>query len=432
MSRAGAHRGPAAALRRRVAGALVLAAVAACASPDGAPPDVAVRTGAAVLADDDFRPLHGLRVGLIANHTSLVDGRHLADLIHAHPRVELAALFAPEHGIRGTEDAGADVPTEADPVTGVVIHSLHGETLRPTPGMLEGIDALLFDLQDVGTRFYTYISTMGLAMQAAAEAGIPFLVLDRPNPLGGNGVEGFALEPGHASFIGMYPIPVTHGMTVGEFAGLVAGAPLLPGLDSLRLEVVRMEGWRRDMLWPETGLPWIPPSPNIPDFETAVIYPGACFFGSVDGNEGRGTERPFILVGTLWGDGRALAADLEARALPGLRFEAATYTPRSIPGMSTNPRLLGKEVRGVRHLVTDARAVRPVEAGVHLLHAFYHQAPDSARAGFFVTAPFLRVTGTPRLRAMLEDGRTPREIADAWRPDVEAFLALREPYLLYP
>lgn len=406
-------------------------ALTACSPPAPVAHDPAVRTGAQVLAAEGFRRLQGLSVGLIANHTSMVGDHHLADLLHAEPGVELAALFAPEHGIRGTEDAGADVPTEEDPATGVVVHSLHGETLRPTPEMLEGLDVLLFDLQDVGTRFYTYISTLGLAMQAAAEAGIPLMVLDRPNPLGGTSVEGFSLEPGNESFIGMYPIPVTHGMTVGEFARLVQGAALLPGLDALRLEVVSITGWTRDMLWPETGLPWIPPSPNIPDFETAVIYPGACFFGSIDGNEGRGTEEPFVLVGTLWGDGPALAAELNGRGLPGLRYEPAVYTPRSIPGMSTHPRLMGREVHGVRHVVTDVRAVRPVQAGVHALHAFYHQAPDTLRAAFFVTAPFLRVTGTPRLRAMIEAGSTPEEIAAAWRPDVDAFLRLREPYLLY-
>jgi uncharacterized protein YbbC (DUF1343 family) len=268
-------------------------------------------------------------------------------------------------------------------------------------------------------------------MQAAAEAGITFMVLDRPNPLGGNLVEGFPLEMENQSFIGMYPIPATHGMTVGEVARMLQGEGMLDGLDALDLAVVEMEGWRRDMLWPETGLPWIAPSPNIPDFETAVIYPGACFFGSVEGNEGRGTERPFIQQGTVWGDGEALAAELNARALPGLRFEPITYTPRSIPGMSTNPRLKDQEVHGIRHVVTDARAVRPVEAGVNVLHAFWHQAPDSLKATFFVDRPFRNVTGTARLYRMIMEGRTPEEIVAAWEPDVGAFLAMRRPYLLY-
>ncbi|NJD20416.1 MAG: DUF1343 domain-containing protein, partial [Gemmatimonadetes bacterium] len=389
------------------------------------------RTGAQVLADGGFTLLQGKRVGLIANHTTKVGERHLADMLHQAEGVQLLELFAPEHGIRGTADAGAAVATETDPATGLVVHSLHGDTLKPTPEMLGDLDVLAFDLQDVGTRFYTYISTMGLAMQAAAEAGITFMVLDRPNPLGGKLGEGFSLELENKSFIGMYPIPATHGMTVGEVARMLKGERMLDGLVALDLVVVEMQGWTRDTMWPETGLPWIPPSPNIPDFETAVIYPGACFFGSVEGNEGRGTEHPFIQQGTVWGDGEALAAELNARALPGLRFEPIAYTPRSIPGMATNPRLEGREVRGIRHVVTDARAVRPVEAGVNVLHAFWHQAPDSLKATFFVDRPFRNVTGTARVSGMIVEGRTPAEIVAAWQPDVAAFLEMRRPYLLY-
>ncbi len=416
------------------AAALTLASCAPDAPPPTSEPTTtspSVRTGAQILAAGGFAPLQGKRVGLIANHTSMVGDRHLADLLHEAEGVEMAKLFAPEHGIRGTADAGAVIPTETDPATGLVVHSLHGDTLKPTPGMLAELDVLAFDLQDVGTRFYTYISTLGLAMQAAAEAGITFMVLDRPNPLGGNLVEGFTLEMENQSFIGMYPIPATHGMTVGEVARMIQGERLMEGLDSLDLVVVGMEGWRRDMMWPETGLPWIPPSPNIPDFETAVIYPGACFFGSVEGNEGRGTMRPFIQQGTLWGDGEALAAELNARALPGLRFEPVTYTPRSIPGMSTNPRLQDQEVHGIRHVVTDPRAVRPVEAGVNVLHAFWHQAPDSLKPTFFVDRPFRNVTGTAKLHLMIMAGRTPTEIVAAWQPDVQAFLEMRRKYLLY-
>ncbi len=411
-----------------------LAFFAACAPDTPAPTATTppLRTGAQVLADGGFEQLKGKRVGLIANHTSMVGERHLADLLHEAEGVQLQRLFAPEHGIRGSADAGAVIATETDSATGLVVHSLHGDTLRPTPEMLAELDVLAFDLQDVGTRFYTYISTLGLAMQAAAEAGVAFMVLDRPNPLGGNLVEGFTLEMENQSFIGMYPIPATHGMTVGEVARMLKGERMLEGLDSLELVVVEMEGWRRDMMWPETGLPWIPPSPNIPDFETAVIYPGACFFGSVEGNEGRGTEHPFIQQGTVWGDGEALAAELTARALPGLRFEPLTYTPRSIPGMSTNPRLKDQEVHGIRHVVTDPRAVRPVEAGVHVLHAFWHQAPDTLKATFFVDRPFRNVTGTAKLYRMIMDERTPEEIVAAWQPDVAAFLEKRKEYLLYP
>lgn len=392
--------------------------------------DTAVTIGARLLTDNGFAELHGRRVGLITNHTSMVGEHHLADLIHRSPYVELVSLFAPEHGLRGTADAGAEITNETDPGTGLTVFSLHGDTYKPTPEMLDGIDILVFDMQDVGTRFYTYINTMGLAMQAAAEAGIDFMVLDRPNPIGGS-VEGFTLERDHTSFIGMYEIPATHGMTIGEIALMLKDFPLLDGLKGLDLTVIAMKGWSREMLWPETGLEWIPPSPNIPDFKTAVIYPGACFFGSVSGNEGRGTLEPFRLVGTLWGDPVALAADLNARELPGLRFEPATYTPHSIQGMSTSPRLMGQTVHGVRLVVTDSYVVRPMEAGVHLMHAFFHQAPDSLKSEFFVTAPMLRISGTPKLYRMIEDGYSPEEITEAWRGDVDRFIEMRKPYLLY-
>jgi uncharacterized protein YbbC (DUF1343 family) len=396
----------------------------------GSSGDPAVMIGARILAGNGFAELHGRRVGLITNHTSMVGEHHLADLMHQSPEVELVALFAPEHGIRGTADAGAEITTETDSGTGLTVHSLHGETYKPTPEMLDGIDILVFDMQDVGTRFYTYINTMGLAMQAAASAGIGFMVLDRPNPIGGR-VEGFTLEPGHTSFIGMYEIPATHGMTIGEIALMLKDVPLLDGLEGLDLTVIAMKGWSREMLWPDTGLEWIPPSPNIPDFETAVIYPGACFFGSVSGNEGRGTMEPFRLVGTLWGDPVSLAADLNDRELPGLRFEPVTYSPQSIPGMSTTPRLLGQTVHGVRQVVTDPYGVRSVEAGVHLMHAFYHQAPDSLKSEFFVVAPMLRISGTPKLYRMIEDGYSPSEITESWSEDVVRFMEMRKPYLLY-
>ncbi len=411
--------------------ALLTIATTSCAREAGPPPLPPVRTGAQVLADGGFQALQGKRVGLVANHTSMVGERHVADLLHEDDGLQLVALFAPEHGIRGTAAAGAEIASETDPATGLVVHSLYGETRKPTPEMMDGLDILVFDLQDVGARFYTYISTLGFAMQAAAEAGIPFMVLDRPNPLGGLRVEGFTLEPEHGSFVGMYPIPVTHGMTVGELARMLKGVPMLEGLESLELLVTEMNGWRRHMLWPETGIPWISPSPNIPYFETAVIYPGACFFEGVEGNEGRGTEEPFQQVGTLWADAEAVAAELNARALPGLRFEPIAYTPRSIPGKATRPKLEGQEVRGVRWVVTDPLAVRPVEAGLHALHAFWHQAPDSVKRTFFVEGPFLRLAGTAKLHGMIVEGRAPEEIVEAWRLDVEAFQEIRREYLLY-
>jgi uncharacterized protein YbbC (DUF1343 family) len=390
-----------------------------------------VDVGAAVLAEEEFGFLRGHRVGLITNHTAVVGDQHLADLLHRAPDVDLGALFAPEHGIRGSADAGAHIDHTVDSRTGTPIFSLHGEVQKPTPEMLDGLNALVFDVQDVGTRFYTYISTMGLAMQAAAQQGLRFVVLDRPNPIAPLPVEGFELELEHRSFIGMYDIPVSHGMTVGEFAYMIQGEAMLDGLEGLELNVVPMRGWSRDMLWTDTGLEWIPPSPNLPRFESAVVYPGACFFGSTSANEGRGTLDPFILVGAPWADSGQLAEQLNGQRLPGVRFEPVSYTPMSIEGMSTNPKLLGVEVHGIRHVVTDARSVRPVELGVYTLHTFYHHAPESERKTFFHEQPMLNVSGTDRLFRMIEDGHTPEEIIAGWEDDVLRFMTRRQRYLLY-
>ena len=389
-----------------------------------------VKTGAQVLVESGFAALAGKRVGLVVNHTARVGEAHLIDLVHDAPNVELAALFGPEHGLRGTEEDGVEVADGRDDRTGAPVYSLYGRTRKPTPEMLEDLDVLVFDIQDVGARFYTFISTMGLAMQAAAEADLPFVVLDRPNPLGGAYMAGFVLEPEHTSFVGQYPIPIAHGLTVGELARMIRGEGLLPGLETLQLDVVAMQGWQRAMLWPETGLPWINTSPNIPGFETALVYPGACFFEATAASEGRGTETPFTLLGAPWADGQALAAALNARGLPGVRFEAAAFTPRPIESMDTKPKLDGQALEGIRYTITDAAAFRPVEAGIHVFHAFYHQAPDVD--GFLTRQPWLtRLSGTTRLGTMLAAEAEPEAIIAAWQDEVAAFREQSRAYLLY-
>lgn len=398
----------------------------------GDPAEAVVRTGAEVLAGNGFELLEGRRVGLVVNHTARVGDRHLVDLVAESPDVELTALFGPEHGLRGTADAGERIEDGRDPRTGVPIYSLYGATRKPTPEMLEDVDVLVFDIQDVGARFYTYISTMGLAMQAAAEEGLAFVVLDRPNPLGGEYVDGFVLEPEFKSFVGEYPIPMAHGMTVGELARMIRGEGMMDGLENLDLHVVEMEGWRRDALWPETGLSWVPPSPNIPDFETALVYPGAVLFEATSVSEGRGTRQPFKQIGAPWADGEALASALNERSLPGVRFEAAVFTPESIEGMASNPKLLGERVEGIRYEVTDRDAFRPVAAGIHVLDAFHRQAVERDAPEVVSRADRLaRLAGTDRLFEMIREGARPDEIVATWEGEVEAFRSLRQSYLPY-
>jgi uncharacterized protein YbbC (DUF1343 family) len=415
---------------------IVLSLLMACGGAVPEPPSAVaaevdrVRSGAEVLAESSFASFAGKRIGLVVNHTAMVDSVHLVDLVHAAPDVELVALFGPEHGLRGTADAGARIADGRDERTGVPVYSLYGEIRQPTQEQLSGLDVLVFDIQDIGSRFYTYISTMGLSMQAAARAGVDFVVLDRPNPLGGEYVSGFVLEPEYESFVGQFPIPTVHGLTVGELAHMIKNERMLSGLESLNLRVIKMEGWRRSAMWPAIAEDWIPPSPNIPDFETSLIYAGTCLFEATSASEGRGTREPFKLLGAPWVDGEAMAAELNSRNLAGVEFRAEGFTPVGIEGMASNPKLRDQPLGGIRVEITDLSEFRALETGVHVLHAFYHAAPD--RDAFLSRPGWLdRLTGNDRTRKMLVGGSTAEEIIEAWQPDVASFTNARERYLLY-
>jgi uncharacterized protein YbbC (DUF1343 family) len=381
-----------------------------------------VRPGIDVLLSDSLRLVAGMRVGLVTNHTGIdASGTHAIDRLFEHPRVELVALFAPEHGIRGTAEAGVRVDHTVDEATGLPVHSLYGETRRPTPAMLEGVEVLLFDIQDIGTRYYTYVYTMALAMEAAGEAGIPFVVLDRPNPVGGIQVQGNVLDPAFSSFVGMYPLPMRHGMTPGELA-LLYRAEFGVEAD---LTVVPAAGWRRSMLFPETALPWRAPSPNMPDLESALHYPGTCLFEGTNLSVGRGTPRAFQQVGAPWLDGEALATALRAHAPPGVRIEAVRFTPEN-PG---DGKFGGQEVGGVRLVVTDPEAYDPARTGVLLL---VEARRLSGSRWAWVPSHFDRLAGTDALRLGIEGGVDPAELMRSWDAEVAAFTALRTPHLIYP
>jgi uncharacterized protein YbbC (DUF1343 family) len=405
--------------------------MAGCAGSESRP--TPLQTGADVLAANALDALDGQRVGLIVNHTARVDTSHLIDRLHRAPNVTVGALFGPEHGLRGTADAGEAVADGVDDRTGAPVYSLYGARRQPTAAQLEGLDALVFDIQDVGSRFYTYISTMGRAMQAAAANDLAFVVLDRPNPLGGTYVAGFVREPEQTSFVGQYPIPIAHGLTVGELARMIQGETMLPGLAELDLRVIAMDGWERSMRWPDTGREWVAPSPNLPTFETALVYPGACLFEATSASAGRGTQRPFLHLAAPWPQqaSEALADTLNARRLPGVRFEPVAFTPRSIPGMASAPRLQGQKLHGVRYRIVDVDAVAPVEAGIHVLQAFFQQA--TARGDTLIARPrwLARLAGTTQLHALLDKGASPEQIIATWADAVRRFQTRRRPYLLY-
>jgi uncharacterized protein YbbC (DUF1343 family) len=391
-----------------------------------------VTVGAEALAASRFAALEGKRVGLITNQTGLVGREHLADLLSRAPNLKLAAIFAPEHGFRGQAEAGAAVRGGIDPNTGVAIHSLYGASRRPTPAMLGNVDVLVFDIQDVGVRFYTYISTMGLAMQAAAGARIPFVVLDRPNPLGGAYVSGFVLEAPLRSFVGEYPIPIVHGLTVGELAHMIRGEKWLGGLDALELKVVPMQGWQRAMRWPETGRTWVATSPNIPTFEAALVYPGMGLVGESEVNEGRGTPTPFSLFGAPWIEGPRLAHTLNGLHLPGVTFRSEAFTPRSIASVAVHPRYVGAALSGVRIAVSDMARIEPLEVGVHVLALIAAEARARNIAPLFPNLKmFHAIAGTRRLSDMLLAGNDGESIIRAWQTEVKEFKHRRTRYLTY-
>ena len=388
-------------------------------------------TGAQALAGAGFSSLARQRIGLVTNQTGRVGARHLVDAMRLNADIRLTAIFAPEHGFGGTVEAGATVAGGRYGKTGIPVYSLFGDAKKPNADMLRDVDVLVFDIQDIGVRFYTYISTMGLAMQAAAARGIPFVVLDRPNPLGGDTVSGFVLDRARRSFIGKYAIPIVHGMTVGELAQMIKGAHLLDGLDRLDLNIVPMTGWRRAMRWPATRLAWVATSPNIPTFESALLYPGIGMVGETLVNEGRGTPTPFSQFGAPWLGAGRIAADLNALRLPGVHFEATSYTPRSIPDVALHPRFENERVGGVGLHVTDVDAYRSLEVGMHVLARLQQESRARGVPLFGKLGMFHASAGTARLHRMVMGGASGFEIISAWAAEVQRFRTQRQPYLIY-
>jgi uncharacterized protein YbbC (DUF1343 family) len=382
--------------------------------------------GADRLLPEFLQLVKGKHVGLVTNHTGLLkDGTHLADVLSRRSDLKLAALYGPEHGIRGSMDDA--VRDTVDPATGVPVFSLYGANRKPTAEMLRNVDVLLFDVQDVGARFYTYISTLGLVMEAAAEAKIPVVVLDRPNPIRGTTAEGPVRLDSLRSFVAYGALPITHGMTVGELARLYNDAGMLKGAIRVDLTVIPVAGWRRDLWFDGSDLLWVKPSPNMPTLSSATVYPGTCLFEGTNLSEGRGTPTPFELVGAPWADGDLVAHTLNAAGLSGVRFESATFTPAPLP-WNAQPKHAGKTCKGVRVIVTDRNTFAPVLTGLWMLWAFRTAHPDSFA---WRAATMDRLAGTPALREMLEKGTPPPEIVATWEAKLQAFMDLRRKVLLY-
>ncbi|MBI3112292.1 MAG: DUF1343 domain-containing protein [Ignavibacteriales bacterium] len=388
-----------------------------------------VLSGADLLLQKHFSMIQGKRVGLVTNHSALLaDGRHLADALAENPEVKLVALFGPEHGIRGDAPAGAKIQDDIDGKTGAKVYSLYGRINKPTPEMLQGVDVLVFDIFDVGARFYTYESTMSHAMEAAAENNIPYIVLDRPNPIRGTWVEGFIRLDSLRSFVGLHPIPIAHGLTMGELATLYNGEGWLKNHIKAQLTVIRMEGWKRSQWYDETGLKWVKPSPNIPTLASAVVYPGTCFFEGTNLSEGRGTEKPFEYIGAPYVHGAPWAQELNSRNLPGVRFEPIEFTPKEIPGAATNPKHKGALCGGVFVNVMDRNTFEPIKTAIHMLSTLKQLYPSEFQ---WRPGSIDRLSGTPNTRLWIDAGESPEKIVSAWKAEVKEFENLRAKYLLY-
>ncbi len=371
--------------------------------------------GIDVLVRTRFELVEGAKIGLITNHTGLtLEGESIVDVFARQKNLTLVALFSPEHGFAGTLDQ-AKIADSMHQGTGLKIHSLYGKTRKPTKEMLEGVDTIVFDIQDIGCRFYTYVSTMKLAMEAAAEHGLRFVVLDRPNPIGGTRVLGPVLDAGTESFVGYHTIAVQHGMTVGELANMLAKERKI----GIVPQVVRVEQWKRAQLWDETGLRWVNPSPNMRNLNQALLYPGVGLLETTNVSVGRGTDTPFEILGAPWIDARAFAATLNEQRVPGVRFVPVSFRP-------TSSKYRDELCQGVQILITDRAKLAPLRAGMTLawaLRALHRTDWKPDRYGRLLCDGAV-------LKAVL-DGKTPSQIERLWRNELAEFERRRAGFLLY-
>jgi uncharacterized protein YbbC (DUF1343 family) len=373
-----------------------------------------VRTGIDAYESVNPNPLAGKRIGLVTNQTGVdSQGIRTIDVYAKDKSVKLVAIFSPEHGIVGQFDANVESTTDA--ATGLPIYSLYGETRRPTDAMLVGIDALVFDIQDAGVRFYTYITTMAYSMEAASKHHISFWVLDRPNPLGGEVIEGPVLDSDKLSFVGYFPMPVRYAMTMGELAQMFNAENKI-GAD---LHVLAMTNWRRSEIYDQTGMSWIPPSPNLRTLDAAFLYPGIELLQAAGVSVGRGTSAPFEIVGAPWIHAAVFAEELNRRSIQGVRFVPATFTPSS--GIYT-----GQVCEGATIIITDRAAIRSMRMGLEIADALHRMYPEQFQIG-----KMIELLGSKRTLDSLVRGETPAEIVSGWSADLDKFRATREKYLLY-
>ncbi len=386
---------------------------------------MSVQLGLEVFLDSHADQLAGRKIGLVTNLTG-IDHNLVSTVqrLHEHPAVNLVKLFGPEHGLRGEAQAGESVTNYPDPITGLPIYSLFGKVHKPTPDMLDGLDLLIFDMQDAGVRFYTYLTTLAYVMQAAGEHHIEIMVLDRPAPLNGLVTQGPILDPAYQSFVGVYPFPLRYGMTIGEMAQLFNGAYGT----HCDLTVIPMRGWRRAMWFDDTGVPFIPGSPNLPTLTAWTVYPGTCLIEGTNLSEGRGTTRSFEYIGAPWIDGALLADRLNALSLPGVRFRPIYFVP-------SFSKYQGEMCSGVHVYVTNRNQLRPIDIVLHLIQIVKQQYPEQfawrdpwSEGGHY---PIDLLSGGNSVRTHLDTNGSVSDLVAQWQDDLQAFADLRAPFLLY-
>lgn len=379
-----------------------------------------VKTGAEILIENHLDELEGKRIGLVMNPTARIGETHMLDTLMALD-VNITALFAPEHGFRGEAGAGEKIEDGVDQQTGLPVFSLYGDTRKPTPEMLNEVDLLLFDMQDVGARFYTYNATMGLVIEAAADTGIPVWILDRPNPAGGDYVSGWLMEDQFQSFVGAYPIPVAHGLTLGELAEMAIGEDWLDTEAEPEVRVITMEGWTRDMKWPETGLDWVAPSPNLPTFDHAYLYLGTVFFEGTSLSEGRGTDDPFLTLGAPGTDLTDEDVEQLKAISESLQINESEFMPVSIPGVALSPKHEDTVCHGIK-IDVEAYDFDPVKSGLEIFATLVQATPDYKKRDFIY-----KLAGSREIDRVMSGELSVEELDFG----LDEFLENREAYLLY-
>ncbi len=385
-----------------------------------------LRLGSDNLISENIGLIKNKKLGIVANKASILsNGVLLIDTLSRIKEVNITAIFAPEHGFNINVSAGKNIADSVE--RNIPVYSLYGRNSKPSPDMLKDIDMIIYDLQDTGTRFYTYITTLFYVLQAAAEYGIPVVILDRPDPIGGTNVEGPVLNADMMSFIGTAPLPIVYGMTPGELAQLFAGENWIKA-DSISVRIIKMTNWYRKSSFDDYGLQWVNPSPNIPDVETALVYPGIALLEGTNVSEGRGTTQPFKEIGAPFINPQDLIIELDSLGHPGLSIEPAHFIPVEIPGKADKPKFENINCSGIQMKVENSDEFKPVDFGIRLLYALHKLYPEKFK---FESAFFDKLSGDKSLREMLTQGKKPGVIIDSWKPGLEKFLEIRTKYLLY-